>query len=231
MRRDIIKDVKIKEPPLEELTRKYSTYSNIKRSCLTGCGCLIFLLIALIIILKFALGVGPQQITAVPANFPADIPIYDRENITDITFISGKYKNRVIEIAAIFPKLILSPLISVLDKDMVDNQSGKKSTFKNMWKIINSPVSDQRDVIKIRWENLTAEPNFIYTYYQTEFKKKGYGIEAESQGQTEQQFSFSKQTTAGSFYLKMDSEKTNTILANLIVNYYPKASSTTTTLP
>lgn len=229
MRRDIIKDVKIKEPPLEELTRKYSTFSNLKRSCLTGCGCLVFLLIILIIILKFALGVGPQQVTKVPADFPVDIHIYDKENITAITFISGKYKNRAIEIAAIFPKLILSPIISVLDKDLVDDQAGKKSTFKNMWKIINSPVSDQRDVVKITWENLTAEPDFIYDYYQTELKKKGYTIEAESQGQTEQQFSFSKQTTAGSFYLKMDSAKTNTILANLIVNYYPPTSSTTST--
>lgn len=231
MRRDIIKDVKIKEPPLEELSRRYSTFSNIKRTCLAGCGCLVFLLVALIIILKFALGVGPQQVTTAPANFPADIPIYGKENITAITFISGKYKNRAIEIAAIFPKLILSPLISVLDKDLVDDQAGKKSTLKNMWRIINSPISDQRDVIKIRWDNLTAEPDFVYNYYQTELKKKGYTIEAESKGQIEQQFSFSKQTTAGSLYVKSDHEKTGTALANLIVNYYPPAGSTTTTAP
>jgi len=94
MRRDVIKNVKIVEPPLEEFTRKYSTFSAIKRTCLGGCGCFVFLVIAIYIVVKFFLGVGPQTIKIVPENFPKDIPVYDKENIETMTFISGKYKNR-----------------------------------------------------------------------------------------------------------------------------------------
>ena len=162
MRRDIIKDVEIKEPPLEELTRKYSTFSSIKRSCIGGCGCLVFIVIIIIIILKFAIGIGPQTITKMPTNFPYGIPVYDENKIEKITFISGTYKNRVIELSALFPKIILSPIISVLDPQ--DSGLENKSTLKDVWKLINSPVSDQRDVIKIKWNNLNTDPEFLYSY-------------------------------------------------------------------
>ena len=217
MRRDIIKDVEIKEPPIEELTRKYSAFSTIKRTCLGGCGCLVFLLIILAVVLKFFIGTGPQEIKTTPDNFPSEIPIYDQENIETITFISGKYKNRVVEIAAIFPKIILSPLLIALEKDSNETTS-KTYTLKNFWEIINTPVSDQKDIIKIRWSGLKAEPEFVYSYYKTELEKQNYKIEIESQGNNTKQFSFDDGAVNGSFYLQM----INTSLINhaiLTVNY------------
>lgn len=227
MRKDVIKNVTIKEPPIEELTRKYSTFSFIKRSCMGGCGCLVFLLIVSILILKFALGVGPQTLGYVPDDFPKEIPVYDKDNIESVTFISGTYKNRVVEIAAIFPKIILSPIISVLDKEIDDQPEDVGSKFRNMWGVVNSPVSDKRNVAKIKWANLKAEPNFVYSYYKTELKKQGYKIKTETNALNSRQFTFVKEQTDGSFYVKMDDDKINTILANLIVNYYSKATTST----
>ena len=221
MRRDIIKDVEIKEPPLEELTRKYSTFSSIKRSCLGGCGCLLFLIIILILILKFAIGVGPQNLTAVPSDFPVGIPIYDEEKIDSITHISGTYKNRVMEIAAIFPKIILSPLISALDKDA--GEGNGSSNFKDMWKIINAPVSDQRDVVKIKWADLNTDPEFLYSYYLTELKKNQFKITTESKTKNEKQFSFSKDSVTGSFHIKSNADNTKIQITNLTVNYFTLA--------
>jgi len=217
MRRDIIKDVEIKEPPLEELTRKYSTFSTIKRTCLGGCGCLIFVIIVLIIILKLIIGVGPQVIRTVPENFPQEIHIYDEENIESITFISGKYKNRVVEIAAIFPKIILSPLLLALDKEQTSDNN-KTYTVKNFWKIINSPVSDQRDIIKIKWNGLKAEPDFVYSYYKTELIKENFKIKVESQGNNSKQFSFDSGNATGSFYVQKIND-TTIDYAILTVNY------------
>ncbi len=224
MRRDIIKDVEIKEPPLEELTRRYSTFSSIKRSCIGGCGCLVVLLIAFIVIIKVFLGVGPQNVSKVPNDFPTDIPIYDAENISEITFISGQYKNRAIEIAAIIPKVILSPLISALDKDMVSS-SDEKTSMKNIWKIVNEPVGDKRNVVKVKWINMPAEYDFVYNHYKNELTKSDYIITATSVGENEKQFSFAKDSISGSFYVKINKEMTSTELANLIVNYYSSTST------
>ena len=82
-------DIEIVEPPLGELTKTHSH----KRACFTGCGCIVFLIITIIIGLKIYIGPGPQTLQKVPTNFPTDIPIYDRNNIEEITFISGQYKN------------------------------------------------------------------------------------------------------------------------------------------
>ncbi|MFH1292246.1 MAG: hypothetical protein ABIH87_03540 [bacterium] len=228
MRRDIIKDVEIKEPPLEEITRKYTAFSVIKRSCVGGCGCFIIFIVIIVLLLKYALGVGPQQVSAIPSDFPAEIPIYDKEHIETITYVSGEYKNRVIEVSAIFPKLILTPLISVLEKDqMVEPGKDKLSIYKNMWNIVNSPVSDKRNIIKVEWKNLNADLKFLYSYYQSMLLRYDYVITPESDTDTQKGFSFKKQSIAGSFYTQTDQNNSGTNVANLIVNYYPQTNTST----
>ena len=204
MRRNI-NNIEIVEPPIGELTRKYSAFSTIKRTCLTGCGCLVVLIIGIIIFMRVALGSGPQTLKNVPDNFPADIPIYDENNIEQITFVSGKYKNRGIEIAAFFPKIILSPLFLTLNKDNQNtNGTDKMASVKNLWQIISAPVSDHRDTVQIEWRSLDAEPSFITNYYKTELNKQDYKIDVESEGKGVRQFSFSKDTITGSIYVQGD---------------------------
>jgi hypothetical protein len=206
MRRNI-NNVEIVEPPIGELTKKYSAFSTIKRTCLSGCGCLLLLIIGIIIFMRLALGSGPQTLKKIPDNFPTDIPVYDENNIEQITFVSGKYKNRAIETAAIFPKIILSPFLLTLNKNEQSvNNTDKLASVKNLWKIISAPVSDHRDTIQIEWRNLDAAPSFITNYYKTELKKKDYNIDIESEGQGVRQFSFSRDTITGSVYVKGDEE-------------------------
>ncbi|MBI2037730.1 MAG: hypothetical protein HYT15_02230 [Candidatus Magasanikbacteria bacterium] len=202
MRRDL-NSVEIVEPPIGELTKKYSAFSAIKRACLTGCGCLVFLIIGIIIFIRLAMGSGPETLNTVPQNFPKDIPVYDTDSIEKITFISGKYKNRGIEIAAFFPKIILSPLLISLDKDSQNPADPNKLTsVTNLWKIISTPVSDHRDTVQIEWRRLNADPFFIVGYYKTELKKESYKIDVESEGKNVQQFSFSKDDITGSMYVQ-----------------------------
>jgi hypothetical protein len=219
MRRNI-NNVEIVEPPIGELTRKYSAFSSVKRACFTGCGCLIALAIGITIFLRLALGSGPQILKKIPDNFPNDMPVYDENNIEQITFVSGKYKNRGIEIAAFFPKIILSPLLFTLNKNgQSANDDGRLASVKNLWKIISAPVSDHRDTIQIEWKNLDAEPSFIANYYKIELKKKDYKIEVESEGRSVRQFSFSKNDLTGSVYVQGDEElKPGTDYVVLTVN-------------
>ena len=227
MRRNI-NSVEIIEPPIGELTRKYSAFSAIKRACLTGCGCLVLLIIGIIIFLRVALGSGPQTLKNVPYNFPNDIPIYDKDSIERITFVSGKYKNRGIEIAAFFPKIILSPLIFTLNKDGQNtDDTGRLASIKNLWNIISAPISDHRDTVQIEWKNLDAGPSFIANYYRTELNKNDYQIDVESEGQAVRQFSFSKGAITGSIYVEGNEElKPGTDYVVLTVNLSTGANST-----
>lgn len=190
-------NIEIIEPPLNELTKKHS----YKRTCLTGCGCLVFIIIAAAVGLRLYIGPGPTTIKTLPTNFPTDIPIYGRDNIEDITFISGKYKNRGIEIAAFFPKVILSPLLVKMEQTSTSTNNG----WKGIWQVITSPVGDHRDTVQITWRTLDAEPSFIIAYYQKELTKKNFKIEVESTGQSVRQFSFSREDgISGSLYVQGD---------------------------
>jgi hypothetical protein len=219
MRRNI-NNVEIVEPPIGELTKKYSAFSTIKRTCFAGCGCLVILIIGIVIFMRLALGSGPQTLKKIPDNFPNDIPIYDIDNNEQITFVSGKYKNRGIEIAAIFPKIILSPLLLTLNKNEQNTaDTGKLTSVKNLWGIISAPVSDHRDTVQIEWRNLDADPGFIINYYKTELKKEDYSIDVESEGQDKYQFSFSKDTITGSIYAQGNGDlKSGTSYVIMTVN-------------
>lgn len=189
-------NIEIIEPPLGELTKKHS----YKRTCFTGCGCFIFIIVAVIIGLKIYIGPGPQMLKNVPANFPEDIVIYDKDAIDQITSISGKYKNRGIEIAAFFPKVILSPLLMKKNPDP-NNPNAPQNKQRSFWDVISTPVSDHRDTIQVEWRNMDADPNFLISYYKKEFRKNNYAIDVESAGQAVQQFSFSREDgITGSLY-------------------------------
>ncbi len=222
MRRNI-NNVEIVEPPIGELTRRYSAFSAIKRACFTGCGCLVLVIIGIILFLRLALGSGPQTLKKVPDNFPPDLLVlanYDENNIEQITFVSGKYKNRGIEIAAIFPKIILSPLFLTLNKgEQNTNEADRITSVKNLWRIISTPVSDHRDTVQVEWRNLGAAPSFIIGYFETELNKEGYKIDVKSEGDDVRQFSFSKDSITGSIYVQgNETIKSGTDYAILTIN-------------
>lgn len=220
MRRPTLDNVEIVEPPLEELTK---THSGLKRACAGGCLLLILLVVGLIIAIRIFTGPGPKVIKNVPANFPADIPVYDPDNINKITFISGQYKNRSIEIAAIFPKIILSPIFLALNRDEVpDAPKDKNTSLKNLWKIITTPVGDHRDTAQIEWRGIDTTPKFIYSYYKNELSKKNFVISEEIAVPGSQQFSFSRSDgISGVFFVEDNDEnqpRTDYLLLTVNIN-------------
>src|SRR3989339_281549 len=223
--------IEIVEPPIQELSKQRHGFL---KTCLTSCLIIVILVTIGIFALKYSLGPGPKNLKKLPDNFPADVPIYDKENIETITFISGRYKNRGVEIAAFLPKIILSPLIARITPagNPSANSDSQSGSFTNIWRVITTPVSDGHDSIQIEWRDMDTSPEFFISYYKKELEKKNFSIDTESEGKTFRQITFSRADgISGSAYASWDADdKTRTQYALLTVNTYfgiaPTTSST-----
>jgi len=193
MDKDLIKDVEIVEPPMRELTKRKFGFAA---ACMSSCGFFLLIIIGLIIGLKIYIGQGPQTLKTLPESFPQDISIYDQYNIDSITFISGKYKSRSIGVASLIPKIVLSPLFySLRDGETTDGQTTtptKKFSAYNFWRLITTPVSNNRDTIQIEWRDIQAEQSFLISFYKNKLREKQFKIETESESTIFKQFTFSR---------------------------------------
>jgi len=206
MRRNL-DNIEIVEPPIGELTKKRS----IKGACLTSCAMILFFAIAAIIAIKIYVGSGPTLTKNIPANFPNEIPIYDNDNITNVTFVTAKYKQRGLGLATIIPKIVLSPVL-------YKNEENKIS-LNGIWKTISAPEKTYRDSFEVEWRDVNAEPSFVIGYYKKELKKKKFNIEVESSGEKIQQFSFSREDGyEGSVYAEVDPLKPRTTYIILTIS-------------
>lgn len=220
MRKPVLDNIEIVEPPIGELTK---TNSSLKKTCLAGCGCVIFLLIGAVVGLRLFVGSGPTVIKTLPDSFPADIPIYEKDSIDRMTFISGTYKNRSIEIASIFPKIILSPLLLQLRHEATSTNLGLIGN-KSFWNLLSAPVGDARDTVQIDWSNLDAEPSFVISYYRKELAKSGYQVDDTVKNPDSYEFNFNNEKgVSGSLFAQGKEEvRPGTDYASLTVNIPPK---------
>lgn len=226
MSQNPIETVEIVEPPIGELTKKHG---GLKRGCFTGCGCIIFFIIAVVVAFRLFIGTGPQTLKKLPENFPADVPVYDRDNIDTITYISGTYKSRSMEIAGLFPKFILSPVLLTLDGNTTDKTQPRTNgaTLEQLWKLITTPVGDNRDTIHVEWNTISAEPTFVISYYRTELRKQGYSTsDAGADGDT---LTFEKGLVTGTLIVhKSTTDTSGLVYSALTINYPINLAATTT---
>lgn len=212
MPKDPLETVKVIEPPIEALTKKHS---SLKRTCLTGCGCIVIFIIAIVVGLWLFIGSGPSTLKTVPASFPSDITVYDKDNIDTITFIPGKYKSRGLQISALVPKIILSPLL------LSTNNSASSTENPSIWDLITSPVTDTRDTVNIEWRGDDAPPKFFADFYTESLLKAGYTITDQDNEDSSYSFTFNKGDVTGSFVAESaDAKETGTDYARLSVDYY-----------
>ena len=197
MRRNL-DNIEIVEPPIEELTKKRSW----KGACFTSCAFLLILIAGVAVGIKIYVGPGPQTLKTVPANFPADILIYDKNNIETITYISARYKERGLGIATLLPKLVLAPVFY----NSQNNDSD--SALKNIWNVVSTQNSESKDSVQIEWKDVDTDPDFIISYYKKELRKKNFKMEVQSQGENVQQFSFTREDgVSGSVYASNSADK------------------------
>ncbi len=217
--RSKIDKIEIKEPPLEELTRKRSC---LRRSCFTGLGCVTIIIVISLILLKFTLGPQTREIKDLPDNFTDTVPLYNEKGIEKIEITIGQERNKGAEYAAFLPKLFISPVLVAIDKDNsfipeLEDEDSDAGTLKTAWKkliaFMKAPVADHRDVYKIEWTLLSSKADFIEEYYMSELEKKGFDIGLVSKTDTVSQFTFSLDTIDGLVYIR---DKKDTVETDLV---------------
>ncbi len=194
-------DVVIQEPPMEEFGKRHSC---IKRTCLSGCGCVIFFLIGAVFLVNFAAKERIRELKHIPENVEETVPLYDAQNVRTIQQINGKEKNAGFEIAAIIPKLFLSPLVVTFPEKFIENpeHGGRDAHISNIKKFLKRPLADQRNTVILEWTNLSAEPKFIVEYYQTELKQKQFQIQSTGKTSSSTQLLFEKNDINGAVYIQ-----------------------------
>ncbi len=206
--------IEIQQPPLEEFTKKKSC---LKRSCLSGCGCIIFVIIGLIILIKIIAVPKPKKINSIPTEFPENIVVYDKDTIDTITFLSANKKNRNIENLAVLPKVILSPILLTFDK-FTHFETQKRLNIKNIKNIIEEPLGKYTDTTKIEWSELTAEPTFIQNFYIKELENKNYKVKTLKETRQKKEILFQSGSTYGSITITDNPNQQGTDRMTLIVN-------------
>ena len=221
---DRIKDIEIIEPPIEELKKRGPW---ITTACMSGCGFILIFIVTVIIGVKLFIGAGPRELKDLPVDFPGDVPIYDEYNVDKITFISGRYKSRSMEVSALFPKLILSPLIL---NDQQATGTNKSGVFRELWRTFTEPVGDTRDTIQIEWRDISSDAKTMIAYYKNNLEDAHCTIESETAGAKFSQLTFRRDDgLSGTIYVEPGEKKKTIAYAYFIINMPPLNQTVTST--
>ena len=222
IREEAIKDVEIVEPPIQELAKKNRWMG---KACLSNCGCLLLSVAFIIIGARLFVGQGPKTIKALPSDFPKAVPVYNEYNIEKITYTSGRYKARAMEIAAFFPKIILSPIFintAKTDRQTSDQLGQRENMGRELWRVLTKPVGDDRDTVQIEWRRVPSDIKSLILYYQNKLTEAGFTIDEKNKGNDYEQFSFSRNDgISGAVSARKNSTDQEKIIdyGFLIVNY------------
>ncbi len=194
MRRNIDR-VEIKNPPIEEITKKRSCF---KLSCSSSCGCLLLVIIAGIIFLRATVGEKTRELKHIPSRVSQEIVVYDAESIGKIEYTPYDRRASFLSLLGYIPRLLIAPFELYLNPP----DSAEKSTGDRFIAYMKEPVGTQRDKVLIEWNDLSAEPSFIVDFYKTELRKKGFLIDSISKNNIIEQFIFSKRSMSGALYVE-----------------------------
>ena len=218
--------ITIQEPAIGELGKKKSCS---KRACASSCGCFALFLIISVLILKFTSEPRPKELKAVPTNFPKNVPVYDRDSIEQITETKGHEKGRAMEIVAIGPKIVLSPILLFIDKRVTHDTSTSSTYWTRLVALVKEPIADHRDTVEIVWTDMPAEPNFVTEYYEKELNKQGYSWKNISETTSTRQYSFHKDRVDGVLFIDDKNRAKGTDFATLRIDYPADVNFATTT--
>ncbi|MBI4993063.1 MAG: hypothetical protein HZC26_02925 [Candidatus Magasanikbacteria bacterium] len=215
--RRIIDNIEIKDPPIQELGKKKSC---LRRSCSVGCGGVVIFIIASLIILKLSATPRQKELKSLPPHFPATVPVYDIGNSDRVAFTDGKEKGKWLEIAAYAPKLIIAPIVIIINEKLFPSTTAdNENRFSRFVRLLKEPVVDHRDTIQIEWTELPAEPRFVYNYYKNELEKTGFLIDTSQNNEQVKQFSFQKDSVEGALFIEDTMKNKGTDYVSLTINF------------
>lgn len=217
--------VEIQDPPLEAIEKKHSC---VRRSCVTGCGCFLFVILGAAALVAWNARPNVKTYKTPPDIVPTDLPLYDKDSIDSITYTAGKPAQPLLDGAVVGAKIILSPLVYLRDRYIPslrsENDAGVPTSTSFTEAVYNyvttspAPVTDQ---VVIDWQGLSAMPNFIMDYYSKELKKRGYTITEKNGSDDDQALFFARDTLRGALEIKNNPLTPGTDLLRLTLTFLP----------
>ncbi|MBH41690.1 MAG: hypothetical protein CL685_03175 [Candidatus Magasanikbacteria bacterium] len=171
----------IQEPAITEIHKKKSC---LFRTCISGFGCIILFIIASVFLIKNITHPREKKIDKIPDHIVSHVPLYEIENISQITKRVETSKESVGN--KLF--LLIKPSISFLDRntslDLQDtlNFSSKDTSYY---------------VYSFYWKDLGAKPSFIIRHYAQKLTESGFTILEKQDKPTKSSFSFYKNDIRG----------------------------------
>jgi hypothetical protein len=218
--------VQIQDPPLEAIEKKHSC---VRRSCVTSCGCFLFVIIGAAALVIWNTKPTIKTFKSPPPVVPADLPLYDPDSIETITYTAGKPRRPIVDGAVIGAKTILAPLVYVRDqyiKKYISSGNSdatvSTSTFRDaVVEYITSPAAPITDVVEIIWHDSSATPNYIMNYYTKELKKYHYTITEKTGSNDDQALFFTRDNIKGVLEIKNDPATPATDLFSITLTFIP----------
>lgn len=200
-------DINIQEPPVTELKKQRSC---LKRSCFSGCGCIVFFFIAILVLLNMVTGTGTKEVKHVPDVAPDDIAFYEIERVKSIRISDKPVRGQVATMLAIVPKSILATTYLALGEDSPETISKyydaveftDESALTKFQRLLNEPLTPERQHIEMVWYFLNAEPRFIQEFYVTELEKADYALTITAASPLRRQILFEKGEVIGSILIQ-----------------------------
>ena len=159
-----------------------------------------------------------KELKTLPAHFPTTVPVYDIGNSDRIALTYGKEKGRWLEIAAYAPKLVVAPIVVIINEKLFPaSTENDENRFSRFVRLLKEPVTDHRDTIQIDWTELSAEPRFLYDYYKKELEKSNFSIKPSQNNDRIKQFSFQKDLIEGAVFIEDNPENKGTDYVSLTV--------------
>jgi hypothetical protein len=166
--------IEIKAPPVETLNRRRP--SCIRRGCFTGCGGLFILLIGGLIFLRAIATPNTVKTGLLPKGVSAVVPVYDADAIETV---------RITKRSDAYQTVTAHPLFKRFSRFTKNNDS--------LAEVPILPTMTDMDRLDIQWIYLSAQPSFIFRYYQDELKKAGYEVRVTENTEKVKELIFSQQ--------------------------------------
>ena len=172
-----------------------------------------------------------ETLTSPPESFPQGIPIYDPDAITSIEYTPASQSNRGLSFLGYIPKLIFSPLIVALDLDGIHDADASyqdASFWQRVSHIVYTPLTDEQHRVVITWKQLSAAPDFVREFYETELLKQYITIFDITTTPEQMSFSFERNGLSGDLHITdiPDAPGTEYAILNVRFSNDPRSSTT-----
>lgn len=144
------------------------------KMCCAGCFLLVVAIVAGSAFLWHGAGggKGPQELSSLPPNFPPALTLYRAESASSIEYFSGQGKQQAFSV-------VVSPIRYFFS-------GGNENATSSLTQALDARSSAvaKTDTVVVTWKNLASTRDEVIQFYQDEFSRNGFRIQAATEAAT-----------------------------------------------